>query len=64
MIIKEKRGRVYAGKHATRPVTVRMRTVPILSDDERERVETVAGCAVMAALIALGGAIEGSTWPM
>lgn len=64
MIIKEKRGRVYAGKHTTRPVAVHMRTVPILSDDERERARNAAGCAAMFALIMLGGLIEGSTWPM
>ncbi len=63
-MIEEKRGRVYAGKHTTRPVAVRMRTVPILSDGERERVKAALGCALMVAAIVLGGMVEASTWPM
>lgn len=31
-VIKERRGRVAAGKHASRPVTVHYRTDPILAD--------------------------------
>lgn len=63
-VIKERRGRVAAGKHASRPVTVRMRTVPMLSEEEAERLRSVLAlaCAVPAAL--LGAWLEGSTWPM
>lgn len=63
-VIKEKRGRVAAGKHRTRPVTVHMRTVPILSDAQRERARGCAGCAVIAGCVALTGIVEGSPWPM
>lgn len=63
-VIKERRGRVAAGEHRTRPVTVRMRTVPIVSGEARERAEAALWGALALALIAAAGAVEGSTWPM
>lgn len=63
-IVKERRGRVAAGKHRTRPVTVHMRTVTILSDAQRERVRECAGCAVLVGCVVLTGIVEGSPWPM
>lgn len=63
-VIKRKRGRVAAGKHRTRPVTVHMRTVHILTEGQRERVrEALAGTAIVGCVV-LTGLIEGSTWPM
>lgn len=63
-VIKEKEGRVFAGKHRTRPVTVHMRTVPILAEGQRERVrEALAGAAIVGCVV-LTGLVEGSTWPM
>ena len=63
-VIKEKRGRVAAGKHRTRPVTVHMRTVPILTPEQAERARSAACLAAILAGIALGGRIEASTWPL
>lgn len=63
-VIKERRGRAYAGKHTTRPVTVRYRTVPILSEGRREALEGLAGALVCTACIVVTGIVEGSTWPM
>lgn len=63
-VIKRKEGRVFAGKHQTRPVEVHMRTVPILTEGQRERArEAVAGAAIVGCVV-LTGLVEGSTWPM
>lgn len=41
-----------------------MRTVPILTEGQRERVrEVIAGAAIIGC-VALTGLVEGSTWPM
>lgn len=63
-VIKKERGRVAAGKHRTRPVTVHMRTVPILTEGQRERVREALAGAAMIGLVVLTGLVEGSTWPM
>lgn len=63
-VIKKREGRVAAGKHRTRPVTVHMRTVPILTDAQRERAREALGCAAIVGCVALTGLVEGSTWPM
>lgn len=63
-VIKRKAGRVAAGKHRTRPVEVHMRTVPILSDAQRERARECVGCAAVVGCVVLTGLVEGSTWPM
>lgn len=63
-VIKRKAGRVAAGKHRTRPVEVHMRTVPILTEGQRERVREALAGAAIAGCVALTGLVEGSTWPM
>ena len=63
-VIKERRGRAYAGKRGTRPVTVRYRTVPILTQDGAERLRCAACAAAMVACVLATGVVEGSTWPM
>lgn len=63
-VVKRKEGRVFAGKHQTRPVEVHMRTVPILTEGQRERARGCAGCAVIVGCVVLTGIVEGSTWPM
>lgn len=63
-VIKERRGRVATGKHASRPVTVRMRTVPMVSELEAERLGSALALASMAPIMLLGAWLEGSTWPM
>lgn len=62
-VVVQKRGRAYAARGGVRPVTVHMRTVPALTEEQRERVRTAAGSAALFALMLLGGLIEGSTWP-
>lgn len=64
MEVKARRGRVAAGKHRTRPITVHYRTVPMLADGRREALRGYLGIALIAACIAAVGAVEGSTWPM
>lgn len=64
MEIKERRGRVAAGKHRTHPVTVRMRTVPMVSELEAERLGSALALASMVPIMLLGAWLEGSTWPM
>lgn len=59
-VIRERAGRVSAGKHVTRPVTVRYRTVPILAPEWRARLLDAAGYAALAALIVLTGLVEES----
>lgn len=54
-MIKEKRGRAYAAKHTTRPVTVRMRTVPILSE---ERLGDIAVAALGIGAFLITGLLE------
>lgn len=63
VVIRQRRGRAYAAHGGTDPVTVRVRTVPALTEGQRERVRCAAGSAAMFALMLLGGLIEGSTWP-
>lgn len=63
-VVKRKAGRVAAGKHRTRPVEVHMRTVPILTEGQRERAREAVAGAAMIGLVMLTGLIEGSTWPM
>lgn len=62
-IVKERRGRVYAGKHQTRPVTVHMRTVPILTEERREQLAQAAGGLAFLGAMALPGIIERAPWP-
>lgn len=62
-VIKERRGRVHAGKHSTRPVTVRYRTVPMLTDGQRENLRGCLYLALIAACVAVTGLVEGSPWP-
>lgn len=62
-IVKERRGRVYAGKHQTRPVTVHMRTVPILTEERRELLAQVIGGFAFVGVMALPGIIERAPWP-
>lgn len=56
-------GRVYAGKHQTRPVTVHMRTVPILTEGQREQLAQVIGGLAFVGVMALPGIIERAPWP-
>ncbi|OUP37938.1 hypothetical protein [Olsenella sp. An188] len=62
-VIKEKRGRVRVGKRETRPVTVHYRTIPMLTDDQRENLQGCLGLLLITACIVITGLIEGSTWP-
>lgn len=62
-VVKERRGRVYAGKHQTRPVTVHMRTVPILTEERRELLAQVIGGFAFVGVMALSGIIERVPWP-
>lgn len=62
-VIKERRERVRVGKRETRPVTVHYRTIPMLTDEQRENLQ---GCLVLLLItvcIVITGLIEGSTWP-
>lgn len=63
VVIKCKRARVAAGGRPARRVTVHMRRMPVLTEGQRERVRTAAGCAAVFALMLLAGLLEGSTWP-
>lgn len=54
-MIVEKRGRVYAAKHTTRPVAVRMRTAPILSE---ERLGDIAVAAIGIGAFLITGLLE------
>ncbi|HIU04346.1 MAG TPA: hypothetical protein IAD14_02610 [Candidatus Coprousia avicola] len=62
-VIKERRGRVRVGKRETRPVTVHYRTIPMLTDDQRENLQGCLGLLLITACIVITGLIEGSTWP-
>lgn len=62
-IVKERGGRVYADKHQTRPVTVHMRTVPILTEERRELLAQVIGELAFLGVMALPGIIERAPWP-
>mgnify|MGYP006934880184 CR=1 FL=1 len=62
-VIKERRGRVRVGKRETRPVTVHYRTIPMLTDDQRENLQGCLGLLLITACIVVTGLIEGSTWP-
>lgn len=62
-VIKERRGRVRVGKRETRPVAVHYRTIPMLTDDQRENLQGCLGLLLITACIAITGLIEGSTWP-
>lgn len=62
-VVKERGGRVYAGKHQTRPVTVHMRTVPILTEGQRELLAQVIGELTFLGVMALPGIIERAPWP-
>lgn len=63
-VIKSKRARVAAGGRSARCVTVHMRRVPVLTEGQREALDSLACTAALFGLIMLGGLIEGSTWPM
>lgn len=41
-VVVQRRGRAYAARGGVRPVTVHMRTVPALTEGQRERVRTNA----------------------
>ncbi len=58
-----RRGRVAAGKRVPRPVEVRYRTYPILTQEQEEAVRALPLLALMAALIAFGTWLEGTPWP-
>lgn len=62
-VIKERRGRVRVGKRETRPITVHYRTIPMLTDDQRENLQGCLGLLLITACIVITGLIEGSTWP-
>ena len=62
-IVKERGGRVYAGKHQTRPVTVHMRTVPILTEGQRELLAQVIGGLAFLGVMALPGISARAPWP-
>lgn len=62
-VIKERRGRVRVGKRETRPVTVHYRTIPMLTDDQRENLQGCLGLLLITVCIVITGLIEGSTWP-
>lgn len=62
-IVKERGGRFYADKHQTRPVTVHMRTVPILTEERRELLAQVIGGFAFVGVMALPGIIERAPWP-
>lgn len=63
VVIRQRRGRAYAARGGVRPVTVHMRTVPALTEGQRERARNAAGSAAMFALMLLAGLLEGPTWP-
>lgn len=63
VVVKEKRGRAAAGKHRTRPVKVHRRTVPMLTEEDRQRLQGVLAFAAICALVLLTGLLEGSAWP-
>lgn len=62
-VIKERRERVRVGKRETRPVTVHYRTIPMLTDEQRENLQGCIGLLLITACIVITGLIEGSTWP-
>lgn len=62
-VIKERRGRVRVGKRETRPVTVHYRTIPMLTDEQRESLKGCLGLILITVCIIITGLIEGSTWP-
>ena len=62
-VIKRKKGRVAAGKHRACPVTVHMRTVPILTEERREQLAQAAGGLAFLGAMALPGIIERAPWP-
>lgn len=62
-VIKERRGRVRVGKRETRPVTVHYRTIPMLTDEQRENLQGCLALLLIAVCIVITGLIEGSTWP-
>lgn len=62
-VIKERRERVQVGKRETRPVTVHYRTIPMLTDEQRENLQGCLALLLVAVCIAITGLIEGSTWP-
>ena len=62
-VIKERRERVRVGKRETRPVTVHYRTIPMLTDEQRENLQGCLALRLITACIVITGLIEGSTWP-
>ena len=62
-VIKERRGRVRVGKRETRPVTVHYRTIPMLTEEQRENLRGCLGLVLITVCIIITGLIEGSTWP-
>lgn len=62
-VIKERRGRVRVGKRETHPVTVHYRTIPMLTDDQRENLQGCLDLLLITDCIVITGLIEGSTWP-
>lgn len=62
-IIKERRERVRVGKRETRPVTVHYRTIPMLTDEQRENLQGCFALVLITACIIITGLVEGSTWP-
>lgn len=63
-VIEKGAGRADACQRVARPVSVRRRTVPILTQRQRETLQGAALAAAWAALMLLTGFLEGSTWPM
>ena len=62
-VIKGERGRARVAKRATRPVTVRYRTVPMLTDERREELKACLVLALAVVCVVFTGLVEGSTWP-
>lgn len=62
-VIKERRERVRVGKRETRPVTVHYRTIPMLTDGQRENLQGCLALLLITVCIVITGLIEGSTWP-
>lgn len=62
-VIKERRERVRVGKRETRSVTVHYRTIPMLTDEQRENLQGCLALLLITVCIVITGLIEGSTWP-
>lgn len=63
--IETEGGRARAGKRAARPETgLRGAVMDMIAETREATPREWAALALVAALVLLGGLIEGSTWPM